>query len=237
VRAALIRGDVTCVVFRSFVCHFQAGELAEEDRIRLHEHMDRCPPCAKYLAVEEAFVQTLQSRIPRASPPEGLESRVRSALLEHREIAPEASRKFSARTVWSLAAAVAFLALLPFTAMMLARGAKADPDVPVHVVQAAQLVDEDCDRAGHSIEAQRQCRTSSHLNAWKLDDGSYWSLSTEDAMARTLVSDAAQRGRRFVVEGDYYPKIRTIHLTRMPTLASTSAIEALEIAGPVPSLR
>jgi hypothetical protein len=233
----LIRGDVNCVVFRSFVCHFQAGELAEQDRSRLHEHMDGCPPCAQYLAIEEAFVLTLQSRIPRQACPDGLESKVREALLAHCDVAPATERRFSPRTVWSLAAAAAFVGVLPFAAMMLARGAKADPALPVHVVRPAMLVDEDCDRAGFSIEEQRRCKTTSHLNAWKLDDGTYWSLSTEDAMARSLVADTEQRGRRFVVEGDYYPQIRTIHLTRTPTLTATNPIEATFDDGAVASFR
>jgi mycothiol system anti-sigma-R factor len=209
-----VSGGTPCRSFRDQVFHFQADELSSEERVLLEEHLHACPPCARYLEVEESFAALLRRRLAPAPAPAALRDRVREALARESEQArPRRARRKAMR--WALAFAAASVAFAAVAYSILERLQAPVPETGArHVVRVATVVDEECDRAGHTAEEQRRCGKGSHLNALKLADGSYWSLSLDDPRGRELVADAALRGRRILVEGDYYGPIRTLHVTR-----------------------
>lgn len=202
---------VECAVFRDFVYHYQANELLEADRGKLQQHLDSCECCARYLEVEESFARALRLRLSRIEAPEGLHARLKEAL---NGLRPAPARRWT--WLFSPLAAVAAASILVIALLVSSRvgsraGARAGN--AVHVVRAAMIVDEDCDRAGFPIGHQRRCRKASHLNALKLADGTYWTLGLGEREAREILVDVTQRGRRVVVEGDLYPAIRTLRIT------------------------
>ncbi len=208
-------GSVDCRKCRESIHHYQANELRESARREVQDHLDTCPACARFLHVEEAFLRLLREQLPREVASPELADRVRHGI-ERDSGAFGALRSdvpYFGRLL--MAAALLLLALL-VPAVYWSRSGNATVETGSrHIVRAAILVDEDCDRAGRSLEQQRSCRKASHLNALKLADGSYWSLGVDEPIARDLVAEPAHRGRRVVVEGDFYPAIRTFHLTRL----------------------
>jgi len=206
-------GGTPCRSFRDQVFHFQADELSGAERVRLEEHLHECPSCARYLEVERGFATLLRRRLAPAPAPAALRERVREALArETEEARPRRARRRAAGWILATAATVAF-ATIAYS--LLARLEAPAPDAASrHVVRVATVVDEECDRAGRTAEQQRGCTKGSHLNALKLADGSYWSLSLDDLRGRELVADAGLRGRKIFVEGEFYGPIRTLHVTR-----------------------
>ena len=208
-RIVYLSDTVDCDTFREFVYHFQADELAEADREKLQEHLDRCKSCARYLEVEDSFRAALKGKLRRAETPEGLESRIREALAQE---APAPGRRRWA-WLWSpVATSVAAALLLVAVIVPGLRYPGGSSEGGLRVVRSATIVDEDCDRAGATLEQQRACRDSRHLNVLKVADGMYWHVNPDGPLAKDIVLDPAQRGRRVVVEGDYYPELHTVQL-------------------------
>jgi hypothetical protein len=198
------------------VYHLLAGEVEGDERARCDGHAAACPPCARYLEVERSFGRFLSSRLPREPAPASLRAGIREAL----------ERQAPARRGWlssflfapSTAGAVAALtlALLLGPAILgLQPGAAGPAAAAVRVSRVVTVVDLLCDQAGKAPEQQRGCRHGRHVNALKVADGTYWSLSLSQDNARELVFDPAARGNRLVVEGDFYPELSTIHLISM----------------------
>jgi hypothetical protein len=199
-----------CRTFREFVFHFQADELSQADRSRLQAHVDGCDCCARYLEVEDGFLRGLRARLAAPPPPPGLEARLRGSLSSL-----AGSRGGGARPAgpfWASLAAALLLAALLVVGFSPGTGDDLSPAVPVPVIQEAVVVDLVCDEAGASFERQRRCRHPKHVNALKLPDGTYWAVLLEGEVCRKLVLDPQERGRRLVVEGFYYPAIRTVEL-------------------------
>lgn len=203
-----------CRVFRDQVFHFQADEIPSREREPLEAHLDACPACARYLRVEEAFAGCLRRRFAPEIAPETLRRRVQVALDAQTAAAPR--RRLRSGGWIALSVAAATVAAAAFLAPLASRrgGETAGVEAGRHVVRSAMVVDEDCDRAGVPVASQRDCRQPSHLNVLRMADGAYWSLSLDVPEARAIVADAALRGRTVMVEGDLYPSIRTLRLTR-----------------------
>jgi hypothetical protein len=201
--------------------HFQADELPEVEREAFQEHLNDCADCARALEVEEGFLRGLRARLPRAEQPSGLEQRVRAAL--RREALDPPSPSWH-RTSWVAAAAAAVILAL-FLVPPLFRPPAGGWSPAGGVVQVVGLevmvVDLDCDRAGMSLEAQRNCKAPYHVNALKTADGRYWHISPDHEEYGRLIADPAMRGTRLVVDGDYYPGINTLRIkwSRAPTIA------------------
>ena len=201
---------LNCNVFRQSIYHFQADELPESERQALQEHLDACTDCATRLEVEESFLRGIKARVVRAPAPPGLETRIRAALEQRRVSVRGSSAWF--RAPWFAAAAASLLLallLLPWTDSPFDR----EQSTPVlQVEQEVTVVDHDCDRAGLSYPQQRGCRNERHLNALKLQDGSYWNIGVDEEASRDLLLDPHMRGHRILVRGDLYPAIRTLEL-------------------------
>jgi hypothetical protein len=210
-----------CARFRRSIHDYQADEISELEREAFEGHRDACPDCARALEVEEGFLRGLRARLPRAEAPPGLEQRVRAAL---REEAPDPAATAWYRRPWLAAAAAAvLLALLIVPGLGRPPGGRWSPASGVVQVSGVEVmvVDLDCDRAGMSIEYQRRCTAPYHVNALKTSDGKYWYISPDHEEYGRLIGDPRMRGRRLVVDGDYYPGINTLRIkwSRSPALA------------------
>jgi hypothetical protein len=197
-----------CASFRLSIHDFQADELTEADRGAFQAHLDACDRCARLLEVEDGFLRALQARLPRAEPPPGLEPRIRAAL---RELAPDPTP-----SAWFAAAAAAVLLallLVPGLGRPLRGGWTPAAGVVAVAGVEVMVVDLDCDRAGMSIESQRRCGARHHINALKTADGRYWYISPDHESYGRLIGDPQMRGRRLIVDGDYYPGINTLRIT------------------------
>ena len=210
------RKSLTCKDFQASVYHFQADELPAARREPLQEHLDGCPECARYLEVEASFLRLLRASARRVPAPPGLETRIRARLAD----GPGAGRR---RGIfgWLAAPGTAAAAAAVILAISLAAVVNGMPGAVgggranvIRVVRTVTVVDRDCDRAGRTVEQQRGCRHPDHVNALKPADGMYWNLSLGQDAARAIALDPARRGERITVEGDFYPGLSTIRLTR-----------------------
>lgn len=209
-----------CGSFRCSIHHFQADELPEADREAFEAHLSACADCAGALEVEEGFLRALRARLPRAETPPGLEQRIRAAL---REEAPDPAALAWYRAPWLAAAAAALvlaLLLVPGLGRPLEGGWSPAGGVVQVTGAEVMVVDLECDRAGMAVEDQRRCGNPHHVNALKTADGRYWYISPDHEDYGRLITDPQMRGRRLVVDGDYYPGINTlrIKLSRSPAL-------------------
>lgn len=211
---------MNCNVFRQSIYHFQADELPDAERRALQDHLDDCPRCARLLEVEESFLRGIKARLVRTPAPPGLETRIRAAL-EH-ERAPGRGAAAWFRAPWFAAAAASLLLAL----LLVPRSdAPVDPAHSTPVLQVEEeviVVDLDCDRAGLGYAGQRACLNERHLNALKLQDGTYWNISLDKETSRDLLVERSMRGHRMLVRGDLYPAIRTLKLSRAQDLGLVS---------------
>jgi anti-sigma factor (TIGR02949 family) len=218
--------DLPCRKFNRNLYHFQAGELPEDQQRELADHVAACAGCATRLGIEEGFLRGLKGRLGRADPPPELRARVGQAL--DREAG--SSRAWSrVRTAWLVPAAAAVaLALLILPAMP-------GGEETFYVEREVTVVDIDCERAGHCVDDQRDCRHPHHLNALKVSPGQYWNISLDQELGRKLVADRELRGHRLRVVGELYAGIRTLHVasyTDQPPEAGTTA----SLRAPSPTL-
>ena len=216
---------VTCEGFRRRLYHFQADALPEAERQVHQDHLDACPACARRLTVEEVFLRSVRARLKREPAPEHLRRRVQAAL---RRESPRAGRTLWMRGPWLAAAAASLLLALVLLPNFIGPASSVEREVIV--------VDLDCDRAGRSLAAQRGCDNPLHLNALKLDDGNYWTLSLGGAESRRLVLEPDMRGHRLHVVGGLYPAIRTFRLDSFEDLGLVSLQTAWR-PGPAESVR
>jgi anti-sigma factor (TIGR02949 family) len=217
---------VNCHEFRSQIVHFQADELPAEIREPLQAHLDGCPDCARRLEVEDALLRGLKARLRREPAPSGLETRIRAAL-EDVDASTGRPVPWFRRPVMAALAAAVLLTLLIVPGL----GTDGLADWRDGAVRISGLevmvVDRDCDVRGVSLALQRKCRDPKHLNALKLADGTYWTVSLDQEDGREILLDAAMRGRRMIVEGDLFPRIHTLHLSRFEMLAETARLAAV----------
>ena len=217
-RAIRITEPASCSVFGEWVYHLQADELAEADRETLLGHAEVCATCARTLEVENSMLRGLKARLGREKAPPGLEDRIRGSLRIETASSPERGRLSSLRTPGASAlAAAALLAALLVPQLIDVASGTPEPLVgsKLRVERSATIVDHDCDAAGRSLAEQRDCRNARHLNVLKVSDGTYWNVNLDHPSARDIVLEPSQRGRRIVVEADFYPELHAVRLIRV----------------------
>jgi mycothiol system anti-sigma-R factor len=216
-RAVRIKEPASCSVFREWVYHLQADELAEADRETLLAHADACETCARTLEVEESLLRAVKARLVREEVPPGLRDRIRDSLR---------AESASSSTGWiswlttpgaSAVAATALLAalLVPLTIDSSGDAAGELSASKLRVVRPATIVDHDCGAAGRTFAEQLDCRNARHLNVLRVADGTYWNVNLDHPAARDIVLQPSQRGRRIVVEADFYPELHAVRLIRV----------------------
>lgn len=99
------------------------GEFAEPERLAFEAHAHACARCRHRVERERLFISSFRAKVPSASPPAGLEDRIRQALAA--APAPE-SPKAASGLRWSrpalLAAAAALIAVPSVVAWRLTSG-------------------------------------------------------------------------------------------------------------------
>jgi hypothetical protein len=206
---------MNCKSFRDQIFLFQADELSGEDREACQQHLDDCEACATRLRAEDSLLRAVKAKLPRAPAPPGLETRVRAAL---REQAAAEVRPPWYRAPWFAATAAAVLLVAVLVPSLVGDPPTGGDGTGVPVRQAVTVVDLDCDQAGYDLATQRGCAHPHHINALKLDNGSYWAISSEEADFRYLLLDREVRGRHLVVQGRLYPASHTVRLTAVESL-------------------
>jgi len=217
VKALQLSGPADCERYRALVHALLDDEVAHGDRVRLEAHEAACPECARRRIVEEGLGRALRARLQRAPAPEGLDRRIRDAF-RHAESGRSGGR--SHRAAVPLAAVAAVLALALLSVLTLGRQGSAPAGAAgaaIPVARAVTVVDLVCDAHRVPFDAQRLCRQPGHVNALKLDDGSYWGILGADPASRDLVENRALRGRLLRVRGTLYPAIRSIAVTDVGT--------------------
>jgi anti-sigma factor RsiW len=58
---------------------YVSGELSEEVRVHLAQHLEGCPPCVNYLRTYEVTIR-MTRRLPDVPPPQALLERLKAAL-------------------------------------------------------------------------------------------------------------------------------------------------------------
>jgi anti-sigma factor (TIGR02949 family) len=198
---------VSCRTFDRQLYHFQAGELREDERAALADHAVGCARCGQRLAIEDAFLGALKARLQRASAPPDLRERVRAAL---REQGPRARPQVGRRPPWLVPLVASALLALALVAI---RGSVGTPADRLPVDRDVIVVDLECDRAGVSLDDQRECGEPQHLNALRVGIDRYWNVSLDQDAFRHLVIDPGWRGHRLRVRGELFISIRTLRLT------------------------
>lgn len=207
---------MNCNSFKDQIFLFQADELSREDHEACQRHLDTCEACAGRLRAEESLLRVLKAKLPRTPAPPGLETRIRAAL---REQAAPVARVPWYRASWFAATAAAVLLMAALVPSLVISPPEGDtPGLPIH--EEVMVVDLDCDQAGYGLAAQRGCTHPYHINALKRADGSYWSISAEEADFRYLLLDRDVRGRQLMVRGRLYPDNHTVRLTAVETLGA-----------------
>lgn len=200
---------MNCKNFRDLLYLFQDDELGAAERDACQEHVNACDACSRLLLAEGVMLRAVKAKLTRAPAPPGLEARIRAAL---RVQAGAGARLPWYRAPWFAAAAAAglLLAVLVPTLVGGLEVAPHGPAVPVHA--EVVVVDRDCDRAGHGLDAQRRCAHPLHINALKTADGAYWTISPDQTDYRYLLLDRAVRGTTLVIDGELYEDAMIIRL-------------------------
>ena len=76
---------MTCRELVELLIDFLDGELPEDRRRHIEQHLEFCPPCLTYLKTYKVTIQ-LTRRLPDVPPPPELLERLKAALGEHRSV-------------------------------------------------------------------------------------------------------------------------------------------------------
>ena len=96
-----------CKEVDKFLQVYVDGELDDEDRVLVEEHLRSCPRCRAMADYEQRFIKSIKARFPREEAPAELRSRLVHAMAQVPERKP-----LSRRLVWGSVPAAAALALV-----------------------------------------------------------------------------------------------------------------------------
>ncbi len=72
---------MTCRELVELLCEFIDGELPEEKRCLVEQHLGACPPCVVYLETYQLTIR-ISRKLPSQPPPPQLLERLRAAAAE-----------------------------------------------------------------------------------------------------------------------------------------------------------
>ena len=179
-----------CARTRFFLNAYLDGELAENDRRQVSQHLGRCERCAARLDSFRRVRSILKDSSPRQSAPADLRRRIARMQLP------------SKRSAWRPAVAAAALCLLviPVVADSITRS-PADRDAltekPVERVLHGKIF---CLRCALSEQAaiSPSGEQKPHLAAFRADDGQIWILLNREACPESYpTGEVAMAGRYF----------------------------------------
>lgn len=186
-----------CARTRFFLNAYLDGELSESDRLDVASHISRCPRCGLRLESFRRIRALLKDRSPRDCAPIEL----------RRRIAQRRGPARAWRRVWRpvLGATALCLLVIPVVADSLSRPAPeeaADTSVlseqPVQRVMRGRMFCLRCALEGRIADAALSDESSSHLAAFRSDDGEIWILLNRDACPDSFPEgDVAMKGEFF----------------------------------------
>lgn len=221
-----LQGPVDCDRAREVSTAYLDDELARPDRERVEAHLRDCAACRAHYEAEGVFGEGLRARMKREPVPIDFEGRVRAAIAREANAPARAAMRRAGLFAGLLAASIVVTALILPQIRTRSAGALSGPPPVVAVSRQGTIVDVVCDQKGASIAHQLACRVPGHINALKLDDGSYWGLLARTDAGRDLAASPDRRGRRVTVEGSFYPAIRSIAVDTFREATSADARQA-----------
>jgi anti-sigma factor (TIGR02949 family) len=186
-----------CARTRFFLNAYLDGELSESDRLDVASHIGRCARCALRLESFRRIRTLLKDRSPRECAPVELRKRI-------------AQRRGPARAwrrIWRpvVGATALCLLVIPVVADSLTKPAPegtSDNSVlseqPVRRVMRGRMFCLRCALEGRIGDAALADESSSHLAAFRSDDGNVWILLNRDACPDSFPEgDVAMKGEFF----------------------------------------
>ncbi len=160
----------------------------------------------------------MKEALPRETAPAGLEFLIRRTLADQPP-GTVGGNAVGMRKAWWKDPLVAALAAVFLLAALLVPVLVNRDKVPEPAVFTGVIVDLECDRAGLSVEMQRECGARSHMNALKLEDGAYVHFNLHQAAYRDFIFEPDVRGRRVTVHGSLHPETRTLEVVGLEQLS------------------
>ncbi len=96
-----------CQETRKFLQVYLDGELDEEERQQVEEHLSQCEPCRALSCYERRFRDAIRARVPRTLPSAGFRVQLREAMAGERQ-----EWVFPRKLVWGTVPAVLVLAIM-----------------------------------------------------------------------------------------------------------------------------
>jgi anti-sigma factor (TIGR02949 family) len=186
-----------CARTRFFLNAYLDGELSESDRLDVASHIGRCARCALRLESFRRIRTLLKDRSPRECAPVELRKRI-------------AQRRGPARAwrrIWRpvVGATALCLLVIPVVADSLTKPAPEGPsdnsvlsEQPVRRVMRGRMFCLRCALEGRIGDVAPADESSSHLAAFRSDDGEVWILLNRDACPDSFPEgDVAMKGEFF----------------------------------------
>ncbi|HZI95178.1 MAG TPA: zf-HC2 domain-containing protein [Patescibacteria group bacterium] len=208
-----------CVEIRELLVAFLDDELPCDMSHGIHEHLERCQPCARLAKVESRFTIVLKTRLCRIEAPPEFAAEMRKRLKDPESMAggaraDAATAGFASprgRVRYALVAAVILTAVAVPTVEILRPGFYRGMTDSLTGVRSADgvLICIECERLGVPIDGQRHCHDAAHHTGLKCPKTGIWSLVVNDASLPVL-GDPGKRGAEVTVRGRFHGDIRYI---------------------------
>jgi hypothetical protein len=204
-----------CGEIRALLSPFLADELSASESSRVQQHLDACPPCARFQRFEDAFSAAMERTVGATAAPASLVVKIHRALDEEDAGDVVRLRRAMERPwVRGAAAAAAVLLLVVGPGIVgLKTGILTLPVSVAGVILSSEgtLVCAECTRVGRPVSEQRGCRAHGHHAALRTDDGALWEF-VDSNLSRPLILDADHLGDRLQVEGLFIDNLHYVRL-------------------------
>jgi len=208
-----------CGEIRELLVAFLDDELPCDMSHGIHEHLERCEPCARLAKTESGFTIVLKARLCRIEAPPAFADEMRRRLKDPESLTGGARADATStrsgiprlRIRYALAAVVIVTAVAVPTAEILRPGFYRGLTDSLTGVRSADgvLICIECERLGLPIDRQRHCHDAAHHTGLKCPKTGIWNLVVNDA-SQALLSDPGKRGEAVTVRGRFHGDTRYI---------------------------
>ena len=208
---------MNCKQFRESLDCYLDGELSAEASTAADAHRKECPQCERAVMRLQELKTAIRRCVSVATPPLGLEARVRAAVGTPWTRSLDAMRAFAPRRrALALAAVAVFiLAVTVSTRAPIDIGAanamdrlalRLDETSPV--VLEGKVLCRDCELE-HRYGVKASCKTIGHHGAIATADGRIWNIVEQGTSAK-LIHDESLLGKNIVVRGRLFRNSRAV---------------------------
>lgn len=208
---------MNCKQFRESLDCYLDGELSAEASTAADAHRKECPQCERAVMRLQELKTAIRRSVSVATPPLGLEARVRAAVGTPWTRSLDAMRAFAPRRrALALAAVAVFiLAVTVSTRAPIDIGAanamdrlalRLDETSPV--VLEGKILCRDCELE-HRYGVKASCKTIGHHGAIATADGRIWNIVEQGTSAK-LIHDESLLGKNIVVRGRLFRNSRAV---------------------------